>query len=412
MTKTNAGVTVSQLPPVELLNEQENVAASLPESEVERNKKLLCNVFNSVGIGVKSVKVFPGPSVSLYELTLMRRKDFSKVRNLEEALRTGVGVKGFRLIAGKDTVGVELANEHPCLVHLGNMIKGTDFQKTAMTLPVVMGRTATDEPLMYDLAEMSHLLVGGATGQGKTTLLNNLIISLLYKKCPEELKFVLIDPKGVEFDVYKDLGDAFLAKLPHNGNALVTDVDASVSILRSLRAEMDRRYDLFKKVKVHNIKEYNEKFVNHMLSNEEGHRLMPYIVAIIDEFAELVMACGRDVELSIVRIAQQARAVGIHIIIATQRPTLNIITGNIKANFSVRVAFRVSSIIDSRAILDRPGAESLVGRGDMLFSTPDETVRAQCAWADMAEVDRVVRYIHEHAGSDSTFTLPEETEVH
>ena len=388
--------------PVDLLPESGNAVASfLPEEEAERKKELLCDVFNSLGIEVKSVEVFPGPSVSLYELALKQHADVSKVRRLEDDIRLGVNAKGFRLIAGKRTAYVELANDNPCLVRLGDIVKGKTFQEAVMALPVAMGRIVTGEPLVYDLAEMPNLLVGGATGQGKTAFLHSLIVSLLYAKRPEELKFVLIDPKGVEFGVYRDLGDAFLAKLPDGGSAVVADVGASVDVLRSLCKEMDVRNGLLKEAQVCNVKEYNAL---------PSRKHLPSVVAVVDELSDIVMAAGEEAMRLIVRLAQLAHTVGIHLVIATQRPTCNIITGTIKANFPARVAFRVSSMIDSRTILDQPGANHLMGCGDLLFSTKDETVRAQGAWVDMPEIARVVRYVHEHIGEAEAYVLPEATD--
>ena len=388
--------------PVDLLLESGNaVAPFLPEEEAERKKELLCDVFNSLGIEVKSVEVFPGPSASLYELALKQHADVSKVRRLEDDIRLGVNTKGFRLIAGKGTAYVELANDNPCLVRLGDIVKGMDFQEAVMVLPVAMGRTVAGEPLVTDLAAMPHLLVGGATAQGKTVFLHSLIVSLLYAKRPDELKFVLIDPKGVEFDVYGDLGDAFLAKLSDGGSAVVTDVGTSVDALRSLCKEVDVRYGLLKEAQVCNVEEYNAL---------PSRKRLPSIVAVVDELSEILLSAGEEAMRLIVRLAQLAHIVGIHLVIATQRPTCNIITGTIKANFPARVAFRVASVIDSRTILDKPGANCLMGCGDLLFSANGETVRAQGAWVDMPEIARVVRYVHEYAGEAEAYVLPEATD--
>jgi DNA segregation ATPase FtsK/SpoIIIE, S-DNA-T family len=317
---------------------------------------------------------------------------------------------GIRIIApipGKGTIGIEVPNSNPKIVSMHSIISSKKFQESSYELPIAFGKTITNEIFMVDLCKMPHVLVAGATGQGKSVGLNAIITSLLYKKHPAELKFVLIDPKKVEFSIYSTIEKHFLAKLPDGEEAIITDFTKVVQTLNSLCIEMDSRYDLLKKAHTRNIKEYNEKFINRKLNPEKGHKFMPYIVVIIDEFGDLIMTAGKEVELPIARIAQLARAVGIHMIIATQRPTTNIITGTIKANFPARVAFRVSSMMDSRTILDRPGANQLIGRGDMLFLQGSDPVRVQCAFVDTPEVEQITNYISRQQGYTTAFYLPE-----
>ena len=391
--------------PADLLPESENaVATFLPEEEAERKKEQIAETFEWLGMdAVASLEVHAEPSVSLYEVILKPGTNLRKLHGMEDDFMLALPLKGLRIVKsisspGKRAIGIEIGNDQPCTVALRDILETSAFAEGNMELPVAIGRTVVGEPLVADLAAMPHLLVGGATGQGKTAFLNSLIVSLIYAKRPEELKFVLMDPKGVEFDVYRDLGDAFLAKLPDGGSAVVTDVGTSVDALRSLCQEMDIRYGLLKEAQVRNIKEYNAL---------PSRKRLPFIVVVVDELSEIVLAAGKDAEQSVVRLAQLARAVGIHLVIATQRHTANIITGTLKANFPARVAFRVSSIIDSRTILDQPGANHLMGCGDMLFSTNDETVRAQGAWVDLPEITRVVRYVHEHAREVEAYALPE-----
>ncbi|MBQ5818557.1 MAG: DNA translocase FtsK, partial [Bacteroides sp.] len=310
-------------------------------------------------------------------------------------------------IPGKGTIGIEVPNINPKIVSGQSIIGSKKFQESTAELPIALGKTITNEVFMVDLAKMPHVLVAGATGQGKSVGLNAIITSLLYKKHPAELKLVLIDPKKVEFSIYSSIENHFLAKLPDGGDAIITDVTKVVQTLSSICVEMDTRYDLLKAAQVRNVKEYNEKFMARKLNPEKGHKYMPYIVVVIDEFGDLIMTAGRDVELPIARIAQLARAVGIHMIIATQRPTTNIITGTIKANFPARVAFRVSAMIDSRTILDRPGANQLVGKGDLLFLQGADPVRVQCAFIDTPEVDNICKFIAKQQGYTSAFFLPE-----
>lgn len=329
---------------------------------------------------------------------------------MEDDIALSLAALGIRIIApipGKGTIGIEVPNINPKIVSGQSIIGSKKFQESTAELPIALGKTITNEVFMVDLAKMPHVLVAGATGQGKSVGLNAIITSLLYKKHPAELKLVLIDPKKVEFSIYSSIENHFLAKLPDGGDAIITDVTKVVQTLSSICVEMDTRYDLLKAAQVRNVKEYNEKFMARKLNPEKGHKYMPYIVVVIDEFGDLIMTAGRDVELPIARIAQLARAVGIHMIIATQRPTTNIITGTIKANFPARVAFRVSAMIDSRTILDRPGANQLVGKGDLLFLQGADPVRVQCAFIDTPEVDNICKFIAKQQGYTSAFFLPE-----
>ena len=342
-----------------------------------------------------------GPTVTLYEITPEQGVRISKIRGLEDDIALSLSALGIRIIApipGKGTIGIEVPNSNPKIVSGQSIIGSKKFQESTYELPIALGKTITNEVFMVDLAKMPHVLVAGATGQGKSVGLNAIITSLLYKKHPAELKFVLVDPKKVEFSIYSVIEHHFLAKLPDEAEPIITDVTKVVQTLNSICVEMDTRYDLLKAAHVRNIKEYNEKFINRRLNPEKGHKYMPYIVVVIDEFGDLIMTAGKDVELPIARIAQLARAVGIHMIIATQRPTTNIITGTIKANFPARIAFRVSAMVDSRTILDRPGANQLIGRGDMLFLQGADPVRVQCAFIDTPEVAEITKFIARQQG--------------
>ena len=334
----------------------------------------------------------------------------AKIRGLEDDIALSLSALGIRIIApipGKGTIGIEVPNSNPKIVSGQSIIGSKKFQESTYDLPIALGKTITNEVFMVDLCKMPHVLVAGATGQGKSVGLNAIITSLLYKKHPAELKFVLVDPKKVEFSIYSVIEHHFLAKLPDGEDAIITDVTKVVQTLNSICVEMDTRYDLLKAAHVRNIKEYNEKFINRRLNPEKGHKFMPYIVVVIDEFGDLIMTAGKDVELPIARIAQLARAVGIHMIIATQRPTTNIITGTIKANFPARIAFRVSAMVDSRTILDRPGANQLIGRGDMLFLQGADPVRVQCAFIDTPEVAEITKFIARQQSYPTAFYLPE-----
>jgi S-DNA-T family DNA segregation ATPase FtsK/SpoIIIE len=348
--------------------------------------------------------------VTLYEITPEQGVRISKIKGLEDDIALNLSALGIRIIApipGKGTIGIEVPNKEPKIVSGQSIIGSKKFQESTYDLPIALGKTITNEVFMVDLCKMPHILVAGATGQGKSVGLNTIITSLLYKKHPSELKFVLIDPKKVEFSIYSVIENHFLAKLPDENEPIITDVTKVVQTLNSLCTEMDTRYDLLKAAHVRNVKEYNAKFIARKLNPEKGHRYMPYIVVIIDEFGDLIMTAGKEIELPIARIAQLARAVGIHMIIATQRPTTNIITGTIKANFPARVAFRVTAVIDSRTILDKTGANQLIGRGDMLFLQGADTSRVQCAFIDTPEIEEITSYIARQQGYPCAFSLPE-----
>ncbi|MDR3651685.1 MAG: DNA translocase FtsK [Paludibacter sp.] len=378
--------------------------------EQNANKNRIITTLQNYGIEIETIKATVGPTITLYEIVPKAGVRISKIRNLEYDIMLSLAATGIRIIApipGKGTIGIEVPNSDPQVVSMHSIIASKKFQESKFELPVAFGRTITNEIFMVDLAKMPHLLVAGATGQGKSVGLNAIITSLLYKKHPSQLKLVLVDPKKVEFNIYGDIEKHFLAKLPDGDDAIITDTSKVVETLNSLCKEMDDRYDLLKKAHVRNIKEYNEKFVIRHLNPEKGHRFLPYIVVIVDEFGDLIMTAGKEVEMPIARIAQLARAVGIHMIIATQRPSVNIITGVIKANFPARVAFRVSSMIDSRTILDSPGANQLVGRGDMLFSQGNDLIRVQCAFVDTPEVENIVHHISNQQAYPTAFYLPE-----
>ena len=378
--------------------------------EQNANKNRIITTLQNYGIEIETIKATVGPTITLYEIVPKAGVRISKIRNLEYDIMLSLAATGIRIIApipGKGTIGIEVPNSDPQVVSMHSIIASKKFQESKFELPVAFGRTITNEIFMVDLAKMPHLLVAGATGQGKSVGLNAIITSLLYKKHPSQLKLVLVDPKKVEFNIYGDIEKHFLAKLPDGDDAIITDTSKVVETLNSLCKEMDDRYDLLKKAHVRNIKEYNEKFTNRHLNPDKGHRFLPYIVVIVDEFGDLIITAGKEVEMPIARIAQLARAVGIHMIIATQRPSVNIITGVIKANFPARVAFRVSSMIDSRTILDSPGANQLVGRGDMLFSQGNDLVRVQCAFVDTPEVENIVHHISKQQAYPTAFYLPE-----
>ncbi|MCH5307458.1 MAG: DNA translocase FtsK 4TM domain-containing protein [Prevotella sp.] len=380
-------------------------------AEQNTNKNRIVDVLRNFGVEISSIKATVGPTITLYEITPAPGVRISKIRNLEDDIALSLSALGIRIIApipGKGTIGIEVPNAKPSTVSMESILNSKKFQETTMDLPCAVGKTITNEVFMFDLAKAPHLLVAGATGQGKSVGLNAIITSLLYKKHPAELKIVLVDPKKVEFSVYASIEKHFLAKVPdEEADPIITDVTKVVRTLNSLCKEMDTRYDLLKMANARNIKEYNKKFIDRHLNPEHGHRFMPYIVVVIDEFGDLIMTAGKEVELPIARIAQLARAVGIHMIIATQRPTTNIITGTIKANFPGRIAFRVGAMIDSRTILDRPGAQQLVGRGDMLYLNGGEPVRVQCAFVDTPEVERINQFIALQQGYLGAFELPE-----
>ena len=397
-------------PTVDLMKHYDNAEPTIDMAEQNATKDKIINTLRSFGIEISTIKATVGPTVTLYEITPEQGVRISKIRGLEDDIALSLSALGIRIIApipGKGTIGIEVPNSNPKIVSGQSIIGSKKFQESTYDLPVALGKTITNEVFMVDLCKMPHMLVAGATGQGKSVGLNAIITSLLYKKHPAELKFVLVDPKKVEFSIYSVIEHHFLAKLPDGEDAIITDVTKVVQTLNSICVEMDTRYDLLKAAHVRNIKEYNEKFINRQLNPEKGHKFMPYIVVVIDEFGDLIMTAGKEVELPIARIAQLARAVGIHMIIATQRPTTNIITGTIKANFPARVAFRVSAMIDSRTILDRPGANQLIGRGDMLFLQGADPVRVQCAFIDTPEVAEITKFIAKQQGYPTAFYLPE-----
>lgn len=397
-------------PTLDLMRHFDNDSPTIDMEEQNANKNRIVETLHSFGIEISTIKATVGPTVTLYEITPAQGVRISKIRGLEDDIALSLAADGIRIIApipGKGTIGIEVPNKNPKIVSGQSVIGSKKFQESQYDLPVVLGKTITNDIFMFDLCKMPHVLVAGATGQGKSVGLNAIITSLLYKKHPAELKFVLVDPKKVEFSIYSAIEHHFLAELPNESEPIITDVTKVVQTLNSLCKEMDTRYDLLKLAKVRNIKEYNEKFINRRLNPEKGHKFMPYIVVIIDEFGDLIMTAGKEVELPIARIAQLARAVGIHMIIATQRPTTNIITGTIKANFPARIAFRVSSMIDSRTILDRPGANRLIGKGDMLFLQGADPVRVQCAFIDTPEVEEITKFIARQQGYPTPFYLPE-----
>ena len=398
-------------PTLDLLQKYESDGKPYIDMEEQtRNKNRIVEVLRSFGVEISSIKATVGPTITLYEITPAAGVRISKIKNLEDDIALSLAALGIRIIApipGKGTVGIEVPNAKPATVSMESILNSKKFQESTMELPCAVGKTITNEVFMFDLAKAPHLLVAGATGQGKSVGLNAIITSLLYKKHPAELKIVLVDPKKVEFSVYSSIENHFLAKIPDDdAEPIITDVTKVIHTLNSLFKEMDTRYDLLKMAQARNIKEYNKKFIDRQLNPQNGHKYMPYIVVVIDEFGDLIMTAGKEVELPIARIAQLARAVGIHMIIATQRPTTNIITGTIKANFPSRIAFRVGAMIDSRTILDRPGAQQLVGRGDMLYLNGGEPVRVQCAFVDTPEVERINKYIADQQGYLSAFELP------
>ena len=397
-------------PPLELLKKYDAGDHQVDMEEQIANQKRIKQTLENFGISISSIKATVGPTITLYEVVPEAGVRISKIRNLEDDIALSLSALGIRIIApmpGKGTIGIEVPNKEPQIVSMQSVVASRKFQEAKYDLPVVLGKTITNEIFMFDLCKMPHLLVAGATGQGKSVGLNAIITSLLYKKHPSELKFVLVDPKMVEFSIYSAIEKHYLAMLPDADKPIITDFTKVIQTLNSLCKEMDDRYILLEKAHTRNVKEYNTKFIGRRLNPLKGHKYMPYIIVIIDEFGDLIMTAGKEIELPIARIAQKARAVGIHMIIATQRPSTNIITGTIKANFPARLAFRVSSMIDSRTILDSPGANQLIGRGDLLFSQGNDMTRVQCAFVDTPEVEQVSRYIGDQAGYATAFELPE-----
>ncbi|AIM38596.1 cell division protein FtsK [Sphingobacterium sp. ML3W] len=399
-----------QHPTLDLLRDYGSGKITINQQELEANKNKIVDTLRNYNIEIEHIKATIGPTVTLYEIIPKPGVRISKIKNLEDDIALSLAALGIRIIApmpGKGTIGIEVPNSSPEMVSMKSVIATEKFQKTDMDLPIALGKTISNEVYIADLAKMPHLLVAGATGQGKSVGINAILTSLLYKKHPAELKFVLVDPKKVELSLFKKVERHFLAKLPGEEDAIITDTKKVINTLNSLCIEMDQRYDLLKNGQVRNLKEYNAKFVNRRLNPEEGHRFLPFIVLIVDEFADLMMTAGKEVETPIARLAQLARAVGIHLVIATQRPSVNIITGTIKANFPARLAFRVLSKVDSRTILDSGGADQLIGRGDMLLSTGSDLIRIQCAFVDTPEVETISDFIGGQRGYPSAFMLPE-----
>ena len=399
-------------PPLSLLKDYGNGQPAVDVNEQSANKNRIITTLSNYGIEIVSINATVGPTITLYEIVPKAGTRISKIKNLESEIMLSLAAIGIRIIApipGKGTIGIEVPNEHPQTVSMLSVLNSKRFQEAQQKykLPVAIGKTITNEVFTFDLTKTPHVLVAGATGQGKSVGLNAIITSLLYSMHPAYLRFVLVDPKKVEFSIYNKIERHFLAKMSGGEEAIITDVTKVVQTLNSLTKEMDERYDLLKKAGVRTIAEYNDKFIHRKLNPEKGHRFLPYIVVIIDEFGDLIMVAGKEVELPIARIAQLARAIGIHMILATQRPSTNIITGIIKANFPTRIAFRVSSMVDSRTILDASGAQHLIGRGDLLFSKDGETSRVQCAFVDTPEVEEIVDYIGSQQGYATAFELPE-----
>ncbi|MDR0413240.1 MAG: DNA translocase FtsK [Dysgonamonadaceae bacterium] len=403
-----------RFPSLDLLEKYETGDTQVNYEEQNENKNRIIKTLEHYNIRIKSIKATVGPTITLYEIVPEDGIRISKIKNLEDDIAMNLSATGIRIIApmpGKGTIGIEVPNKDAKIVSMYSIIGSRKYRESNCELPIALGKTITNEVFMVDLTKMPHLLVAGATGQGKSVGLNAAITSLLYKKHPAELKLVLVDPKMVEFSIYSSIDKHFLAKLPDAEKPIITDFTKVIYTLNSLTKEMDDRYELLEKAGSRNVKEYNEKFINRRLNPLKGHRFMPYIVVIIDEFGDLIMTAGKEIELPIARIAQKARAVGIHMIIATQRPTTNIITGTIKANFPARIAFRVTSMIDSRTILDGSGANQLIGRGDLLFFQGSDMTRVQCAFVDTPEVDRIAKFIGSQQGYPTAHELPEYTGV-
>ncbi len=399
-----------KFPKLSLLRDYNNENININKDELESNKNKIVETLNNYKIGIASIKATIGPTVTLYEIVPNAGVRISKIKNLEDDIALSLAALGIRIIApipGKGTIGIEVPNKNPSIVSMKSVLSSKRFQNSDMDLPIALGKTISNETFVVDLAKMPHLLMAGATGQGKSVGLNAVLTSLLYKKHPAEIKFVLIDPKKVELTLFNKIERHYLAKLPDTDDAIITDTTMVINTLNSLCIEMDNRYDLLKNAYVRNIKEYNVKFKARKLNPENGHKYLPYIVLVIDEFADLIMTAGKEIETPIARLAQLARAIGIHLIVATQRPSVNVITGIIKANFPVRVAFRVTSKIDSRTILDSQGADQLIGKGDMLISTGNELTRLQCAFIDTPEVDNLTDFIGSQRAYVGAHLLPE-----
>lgn len=399
-----------KFPTIDLLEQRDVEEISIDKNELEQNKNQIINTLKSFGIAIAKISATVGPTVTLYEIVPAEGVRISKIRNLEDDIALSLSALGIRIIApipGKGTIGIEVPNMKKQIVSMRTLISSEKFIHNDFSLPIAIGKKIDNENYIVDLAKMPHLLMAGATGQGKSVGINTILVSLLYKKHPSQLKFVMVDPKKVELSIYRVIEKHFLAKLPNEEDAIITDTKKVINTLNALCIEMDNRYDLLKNAGVRNIKEYNAKFIQRRLNPEKGHKYLPFIVLVVDEFADLIMTAGKEVEMPIARIAQLARAVGIHLIIATQRPSVNVITGTIKANFPARIAFKVSAKVDSRTILDSGGADQLIGQGDMLISNGSEIVRLQCAFVDTPEVERIVEFIGNQQGYPSAFELPE-----
>ncbi|SFT43692.1 DNA segregation ATPase FtsK/SpoIIIE, S-DNA-T family [Chryseobacterium formosense] len=399
-----------QMPTLDLLKDYGNEEISINKEELEENKNKIVGLLKNFNVGIAEIKATIGPTVTLYEIVPEAGIRVASIKKLQDDIALNLSALGIRIIApmpGKGTIGIEVPRKNPTMVSMRSVIASQKFQNTDMDLPVVFGKTISNEVFMADLSKMPHLLMAGATGQGKSVGINAILTSLLYKKHPSELKFVMVDPKKVELSLYSKIERHYLAKLPDSDDAIITDTNKVINTLNSLCVEMDQRYDLLKNAFCKNLKEYNKKFAERKLNPENGHRYLPYIVLVVDEFADLIMTAGKEVELPIARLAQLARAVGIHLIVATQRPSVNVITGMIKANFPARAAFRVISSVDSRTILDSTGADQLIGKGDMLYFNGNEILRLQCAFVDTPEVEKLAEFIGEQKGYASAFLLPE-----
>ncbi|WP_306350582.1 DNA translocase FtsK [Flavobacterium sp. '19STA2R22 D10 B1'] len=399
-----------KFPTIDLLKEYSSGGITINQEELEENKNRIVETLRNYKIEIAQIKATVGPSVTLYEIVPEAGIRISKIKSLEDDIALSLSALGIRIIApipGKGTIGIEVPNKNPTMVSMKSVIGSPKFQTAEMELPIALGKTISNETFVVDLAKMPHLLMAGATGQGKSVGLNAVLTSLLYKKHPAEVKFVLVDPKKVELTLFNKIERHYLAKLPDSGDAIITDNTKVINTLNSLCIEMDNRYNLLKDAMVRNIKEYNEKFKARKLNPENGHRFLPYIVLVVDEFADLIMTAGKEVETPIARLAQLARAIGIHLIIATQRPSVNVITGIIKANFPARIAFRVTSKIDSRTILDSQGADQLIGRGDLLYTNGNDLVRVQCAFVDTPEVEKITEYIGSQKAYPDAYLLPE-----
>jgi S-DNA-T family DNA segregation ATPase FtsK/SpoIIIE len=399
-----------QFPPLDLLKKYNTEGITINQEELEENKNKIVETLKNYKIGIASIKATIGPTVTLYEIVPEAGIRISKIKNLEDDIALSLSALGIRIIApipGKGTIGIEVPNKNATIVSMRSVIASQKFQNAEMQLPIALGKTISNETFVVDLAKMPHLLMAGATGQGKSVGLNAVLTSLLYKKHPAEVKFVLVDPKKVELTLFNKIERHYLAKLPDSEDAIITDNTKVINTLNSLCIEMDNRYDLLKNAFCRNIAEYNAKFKARKLNPNDGHKFLPYIVLVVDEFADLIMTAGKEVETPIARLAQLARAIGIHLIIATQRPSVNVITGIIKANFPARIAFRVTSKIDSRTILDGSGADQLIGRGDMLYTQGNDMIRLQCAFVDTPEVEKITDFIGAQKAYPDAYLLPE-----